>query len=470
MAYWQLERHPSDAPALLADDRTVGYGELAARADAAAALLPPGPRAVGVLVFTPEVAAVALYLGCLRSGRHVPLPVGEDLDPGLLDALLAHYRPEWVALPAARTVPAGYRNIATLDGLAIAARTDATAATPPAGELALLLSTSGSTGSPKLVRLSHAAIAANATSIVEYLGLTPADRAITTLPLSYSFGLSILASHLDAGASLVLTRRTLLEREFWARVDATSVTSLSGVPATFELLARLGLERRALPSLRMLTQAGGRLRDDLIRRNDALARERGWTFWVMYGQTEAAPRVSYVPPGRLADKIGSIGIAIPGGALEVDPANGELVYRGPNVMLGYAECRDDLALGDTQGGVLRTGDLARMDDDGYIYLTGRARRFVKLSGVRIGLDEVEHLLAADLDRPVAATGADERLVVAVAGDPAVDADAVRRILQLRLHVHPGLVQVLTPTTLPLKSTGKIDYQAIDPAPPTEQNR
>jgi acyl-CoA synthetase (AMP-forming)/AMP-acid ligase II len=470
MAYWQLERHPADAPALLAGDATVGYGELAARADAAAGLLPQGTRSVGVLVFTPEVAAVALFLGCLRNGRHVPLPVGEDLDAALLDALLAHYRPEWVALPAARPVPAGYRATATLDALTIAWRIDATAATMPADALALLLSTSGSTGSPKLVRLGHAALAANAASIVEYLGLTSADRAITTLPLSYSFGLSILASHLDAGASLVLTRHSLLEREFWALVDSAGVTSLSGVPATFELLARLGLDRRALPSLRMLTQAGGRLRDDLIRRFDALARARGWTFWVMYGQTEAAPRISYVPPARLADKVGSIGIAIPGGALEVDADTGELVYRGPNVMLGYAECRDDLALGDTQGGVLRTGDLARMDADGYVHLTGRARRFVKLSGVRIGLDEVEHLLAADLGRPVAATGADERLVVAVAGEPAADADAVRRILQLRLHVHPGLVRVATPATLPLKSTGKIDYQALDPAPSTDQNR
>jgi acyl-CoA synthetase (AMP-forming)/AMP-acid ligase II len=470
MAYWQLERHPPGAPALLADDGTIGYGDLAARADAAIASLPAGRRTVGVLVFTPEIAAVALFLGCLRSGRHVALPVGEDLDPGLLDALLAHYRPEWVALPAARAVPAGYRQSAMLDGLVIATRGDVAAAAPPADALALLLSTSGSTGSPKLVRLGHAAIAANATSIVEYLGLRPADRAITTLPLSYSFGLSILASHLDVGASLVLTRRTMLEREFWAQVDATGVTSLSGVPATFELLARLGLERRTLPSLRMLTQAGGRLRDDLIRRYDALARERGWTFWVMYGQTEAAPRISYVPPARLADKVGSIGIAVPGGTLAVDAETGELIYRGPNVMLGYAERRDDLALGDTQGGVLRTGDLARIDDDGYAYLTGRARRFVKLSGVRIGLDEVEHLLAADLDRPVAATGADERLVVAVAGEPAADADAVRRILQLRLHVHPGLVRILTPATLPLKATGKVDYQALDNTPPADQNR
>ncbi len=460
MAYWQLERHEAGAPALLADDRVLSYSELAARADAVAALLPSGRRTVGVLVFTPDVAAIALFLGCLRSGRHVPLPVAEDLDPGLLDGLLAHYRPEWIALPAARSVPAGYREITALDGLAIAFRIDDAASTEPAAQLALLLSTSGSTGSPKLVRLGHAAIAANAASIVEYLGLSAADRAITTLPLSYSFGLSILASHLEAGASLVLTRHTLLEREFWRLADTTGVTSLSGVPATFELLARLGLERRALPSLRMLTQAGGRLRDDLVRRFDALARQRGWTFWVMYGQTEAAPRISYVPPARLAEKIGSIGIAIPGGALAIDPANGELVYRGPNVMLGYAECRDDLALGDCARGVLHTGDLARVDDDGYFYLTGRARRFIKLSGVRIGLDEVEHLLAREFDRAVAASGEDERLIVAVAGEPAADADAVRRILQLRLHVHPGLVRVLTPATLPLKSTGKIDYQAI----------
>lgn len=469
MAYWQLERHPAAAPALWQGERRVDYGELAARADAAAALL-PAARGAGVLVFAPEVDAVALYLGCLRGGLQVPLPVGEDLDPGLLATLLEHYRCDWLALPRGRALPAGWRRRARLDALDIAEPERGGVDLPPHPELALLLSTSGSTGSPKLVRLSHAAIAANARAIADYLGLESADRAITTLPLSYSFGLSILASHLEAGAAVVLTRQTPLERGFWAELDARAVSSLSGVPASFELLHRLGLERRELPSLRMLTQAGGRLRDELLRHFDALARARGWRFYVMYGQTEAAPRISYVPPERLADKIGSIGIAIPGGELSVDPDSGELVYRGPNVMLGYAASRADLVLGDEQGGVLRTGDLARRDADGYFHLIGRARRFVKLAGIRVGLDEIETLLAARFDRAVAATGDDDALLVAVAGVPAVGAEAVRAELQARLRIHPGHVRVLSPAALPLMPTGKIDYAALAAAADAESGR
>ena len=260
-------------------------------------------------------------------------------------------------------------------------------------DLALLLSTSGSTGSPKLVRLTLKNLAANADSIAQYLQLTSQERPITSLPMSYSYGLSVINSHLHAGATIVFTDDGVLRREFWDAVDRYGCTSFAGVPYTYQMLLQTGLLNKKGSSLKMLTQAGGRLDERYIQQMHELALVRGWKFFVMYGQTEATARISYVPFEQLGSKIGSVGIAIPDGSLTVDEHTGELVYCGPNVMLGYAECREDLAKGDELHGVLRTGDLARQDADGYFYITGRLKRFLKMFGKRFNLDDVEKILS-----------------------------------------------------------------------------
>ncbi len=226
------------------------------------------------------------------------------------------------------------------------------------------------------------------------------------------------------------------------------------------MLRRVDLERFQLDRLRMLTQAGGRLRDALIEHFLEVGERLGLQFFVMYGQTEAGPRISYVPANFLRDKVGSIGIAVPGGKLDLDPASSELVFKGQNVMLGYAECREDLANGDEFNGVLHTGDLARRDADGYFYITGRSKRFVKISGNRVNLDEVEAMLSAELVRTVACSGGDDDLVVFVIGEPGPDEILARRLIQLRYKLFPGHVRLKALPSLPLMSTGKIDYQAL----------
>ncbi|UNK56449.1 AMP-binding protein [Pseudoxanthomonas daejeonensis] len=460
MAFWELERHPPHAPALVDAKRTISYSSLATQADAMVATLPHGERTLGFLAFANNIEAVSLCLGALRSGHHVPLLLQADMDPALLAALAAHYRPDWLALAPGTAVPEGYRPHATHDDLVIHVAVEPFAGGKPHPDLALLLSTSGSTGSSKLVRLSYAGLAANAASIVAYLGLRATDRAITTLPLAYSFGMSILNSHLEAGASMVLTDESMVGRRFWEIAQAQKITSLSGVPATFEMLRRVGLERFHLDRLRMLTQAGGRLRDALIEEFLDASERLGLEFFVMYGQTEAGPRISYVPSGTLRSKIGSIGIAVPGGELELDATSGELVFTGQNVMLGYAARREDLAAGDEAGGVLRTGDLARRDADGYFYITGRAKRFVKISGNRVNLDEVESMLAGDLHRAIACSGSDDDLVVFVPGQADVDQAVVRQLIQQRYKLFPGHVRLKSLPALPLLGTGKVDYQAL----------
>lgn len=456
MPFWNLEKHGSRI-ALIDGGHTLDFLELAHRADQLAAQLPSGPG-MGLLCMPSSADAVALYLGALRSGRQVPLLLQADTDPALLGALVSHYRPEWVA--SMGEAASGYRTVNRGQALALHVRESAQAATAPHPDLALLLSTSGSTGSSKLVRLSATGLDANASAIVEYLGLRADDRAITTLPLAYSFGMSILNSHLAVGGSIVLSSDSLMTRPFWDSARAHGVTSLSGVPATYEILRRMGIARLQLPSLRMLTQAGGRLRDDLVAYFAESCRQHGLEFFVMYGQTEASPRISYVPAARIVDKVGSIGIPVPGGSIQVDAASGELIYSGPNVMMGYAVNREDLGKEDEMNGVLRTGDLARVDEEGFHYITGRAKRFLKISGNRINLDEVEAMLSAALDQQIVCSGSDDDLVAFSHGDRIAEQSRVRQLAQDRYKLFGGHVRALHLDALPLMASGKVDYQSL----------
>ena len=461
MAFWSLKTDGGAVALLDGSGASLTYAQLARRADELAAQLPQSPaRTVGFLLFPPTFDAVSLYLGALRSGRHVPLLLPPGIHPALLAELLAKYQPEWIVTGS--EPPAGYRQRLQTHGSALYVRMDpAAGALPvPHESLGLLLSTSGSTGSQKLVRLAYTALDANAASIVEYLRLGEGDRAITTLELSYSFGMSILNSHLAAGASVVLTNETLLSRGFWDLAQKSHITSLSGVPSQFAMLRRAGLEKRGLGSLRMLTQAGGNLSEPLKREFKALTDRLGSEFFVMYGQTEAAPRISYVPPARLDEKLGSIGVAVPGGALDLDPSTSELIYRGANVMLGYAESRADLDRGDDLAGVLRTGDIGRRDAEGFYFLTGRLKRFIKLSGARVNLDDVEKILVNDFDTPLACVGTDERLVVVLTESSSVTDAAIRELLRVRCDIYAGLVAVERKSALPLTDNGKVDYPAL----------
>lgn len=347
-------------------------------------------------------------------------------------------------------------------------------------DLALMLSTSGSTGSAKLVRLSRRNLQANAEAIGAYLGLTPDDRAPTTLPMQYCYGLSVINSYLTAGAGLVLTDLSVVDRCFWDLFRAAGATSLAGVPYTFELLDRVGFEDMALPTLRYVTQAGGKLPPDQVRRYTAVGQRDGWEFFVMYGQTEATARMAYLPPALAAHHPQAIGVAIPGGSFRLerfdatpgvgddgDSAVGELVYSGPNVMLGYAERPGDLALGRTMD-ELRTGDVARRSADGLYEVIGRRSRFVKPFGLRVDLDELERLVALAGVTGLC-TGDDQRVVVAV--EARGHGATIGRLISDQVGLPPTRVVVVEVDQLPRLANGKPDYGAVAalaPAPATEE--
>lgn len=423
-------------------------------ASAALADLLPGPRSLVFVFCRNDAFSVASYLACLRKG-HAAALLDADAPSGQQERLVGLYEPDAILASGGGGWGGPYRRRELAGGCLL------TRASPgpvrPAPALALLLSTSGTTGSPKLVRLSAANLESNARSIAAYLGLGPGERALAHLPLHYSYGLSVLNSHLAAGACVVLSRAGLMQEEFWRTLAQERCTSLAGVPYTFAMLSRLGFERRSLPALRTLTCAGGALDTASVLRYDALMKSRGGRLFVMYGQTEATARMSYLPPESLPEKAGSVGVAVPGGALCLRE-DGEVLYSGPNVSLGYASCSEDLCRGDERRGLLETGDLGRLDAQGYLTLTGRKSRFSKVFGLRISLDEVEQRARAKA--PAAAAAAPDRIVVFCEGGSPAEHEALRLELAREYRVNHSAFEVRGLPALPLKPSGKVDYDRL----------
>ncbi|MFE4001198.1 non-ribosomal peptide synthetase [Nocardioides sp. YIM B13467] len=428
-----LNGRPGD-PAVITDETTLTYAELEkAVMDRAAAY---GPSCGVVL-----------------------LEAGNDLDSviGYLAALAAR-RPVLLTPPGGDHAELRMRYRAAFDG-----RADLHP------DLALLLSTSGSTGSPKLVRLSRDNLAANAASIAAYLGLTSADRAMSSLPLHYCYGLSVLNSHLSVGAAVILTDLSVADECFWDVVARHGATSFAGVPYTFDLLDTSGFADRSLPSLRYITQAGGKMPSETVRRYATLGESRGWDLIVMYGQTEATARMAYLPPALAASRPEAIGIPIPGGHFRLDPVDGagagledgvgELVYTGPNVMMGYAESVADLARGPELT-ELRTGDLARQADDGLWEITGRRSRFGKILGLRVDLDRIESELAASAGCGTVRAVAPGARLHLFTDDPG-SVDRLPGLVDGIVALPRALVQVHPIEEVPRTPNGKVDYATLN---------
>lgn len=448
--------HPPGAPAVIADDgRSWTYAELRNRCDQFCDALHARDKTFGFLLSRNTPECLAAYIGSLRGGHAVCL-LDSELPAELLNSLVETYSPDWIFTERDRTFE-GYGIEEIAEGRLFRRIGDSNGDRLH-GDLALLLPTSGSTGSPKLVRLSLENLQANAASICEYLKIDSTERPITSLPMAYSYGLSVLNSHLLSGACILMSSASFLQSAFWDFLRENDATSLAGVPYHYETMMRMRLLDRSLPTLKTVTQAGGRLAPEHIAQVSALSRKYDRRFFVMYGQTEATARISYVPPERLDDKIGSIGIAIPRGQLSCDPDSGELLYAGPNVMLGYAESRPDLAKGDEMVGHLRTGDLARVDEEGYYYIVGRLKRFLKIFGKRFSLDEIEQLLRRHCEAPLACFGSDDRLRIAIEGP--FDEQNAQDVIEGTLKLHRSAYRIVQIPVLPRLPNGKLNYQAL----------
>lgn len=425
-------------------------------------------RVIVMVLCKSTPGSVMGVMSFLMNGQ-IPLLLESNIEMEFVSELISRYQIEYVFVPKDyHTKFVDYEEVKELCDFVLLKTPESEGETPH-NDLALLLSTSGSTGSPKLVRLSYQNIASNGRSIIQYLNLHENDRAITTFPSSYSFGFSILNSHFLAGASIVLTQNSVMEREFWSLFERFSPTSLSGVPFTFEMLKRIGFfAKKSPPNLKMITQAGGKMSEGLITEINLFSKSNDIAFFVMYGQTEATARISYLDPRYTSEKIGSIGKAIPGGCLQViqlgsdveleSDTVGELVYSGPNVMLGYAENRLDLVKSDELLGRLPTGDLAKVDQDGFYYVVGRIKRILKVYGRRVNLDEVEVLLKKQFGT-VACQGLDDNLVIFTTGDNEIS--DIKKFASIKFKLNHLGITVIKVTEIPRLSNGKINYRELE---------
>ena len=454
--------------ALIEGDRHVTYTELHGLSSQIAQLCVG--RSIVFVLCSNCVSSIAGYVGFVNRGV-VPLLLDNAIDSDLLSHLVDAYCPGYLWLPQERSSAfEGAKIIYELDGYVMLRMEDSD--TPRIYDgLGLLMSTSGSTGSPKLVRQSYTNLRANTESIVEYLGITGSDRAITSLPMNYVYGLSVINTHLWAGATLVLTDLACYGKAFWELVRSEGVTSFAGVPFMYEMLEKLRFTKKMeLPSLRTMTQAGGKLAPDLQDRFAHYAANHGISFVVMYGASEATARMGYLPAEHAIDKRGSMGVAIPGGRFElvdedgvvIDGSDvaGELVYYGNNVALGYALCANDLAKGDEWHGRLVTGDVAKRDSDGYYYVVGRLKRFVKIVGRRTNLDEMERLLIrrfGTLD--IACGGRDDLLAVFIVDGSL--ADEVIEYVYETTEINRRMIAVRVVDEIPKNPSGKTLYGELN---------
>jgi len=458
MMYFWNNGHPGNHAAFIEEEETILFSELDRDVQACMEKLHSETKELLFLLCKNTYSTICLYLAALRGGKTVCL-LPASLDPGLLAHLIESYQPEWLAVSDlnAGGELSGYETFQHFRSHTLFQRRKVSEHPPIHPELALLLSTSGTTGSPKMVRLSYDNLQANASSIVEYLKLNGDHRPITTLPMSYSYGLSVINSHLLAGACTILTEESIVSRTFWDQFNTNRAASIAGVPYTYQMLRRLKFAEMDLPSLKQMTQAGGRLPADLQRYFGEVCSVRGIEFYVMYGQTEATARMSYLPPEKMLTKPGSIGIVIPNGNLRVDEQE-ELIYAGPNVMLGYAESRGDLKRGDEQHSVLRTGDLAEFDEDGYCFIKGRLKRFVKPFGLRINLDDIESYLEKKFAGRFFCVGNDTKIVILCESEPLLE---VARLDTLqRYGLHHSTIKAIRIDDVPILNSGKTDYSVL----------
>ena len=486
-----------DALALIERDREVSYGALDRMANQCAHLfrqcgLAPDDRVVVALDNSAEMAAA--YFGAMKAGGvAVPLPAGPRSDR--LPAALADCTPQVAIVDAATATVLGPRGVfagvphvfvlepsdptesfAGLVAALAACPVEAVEASRSDADLAAIIYTSGSTGEPRGVMLSHRNFVANTASIVSYLQLTAADRVMCVLPFNYVYGLSLLHTHVAVGGSVVIENRGAFPNVVLEAMAAHNATGFAGVPSTFALmLHRSNIAESSLPHLRYVTQAGGGMPPAKI--SEWLERGPKAHFYVMYGATEAAARLTYLPPADLGRKLGSIGRAIPNveirivaedGRVAAVGETGELVARGASISSGYWNRPDESAERFRAEGY-RTGDLGYVDDEGFLFLVGRQHDMIKVGANRVGAREIEDVLhqhpavieAAVMAAPHDLLGEVPVAFVALREPLANAAEALRAFCASHLTAYKVPARVETMSELPkLPGSGKLDRASL----------
>lgn len=456
---YNLDSANSESIAFVDDKNiTVTYGELVQFIASTSVLLPS--RSLVFILGDNTTPVASFFCTCIEN-MWVPLLLNKDIDDALLEVYLDKYKPKAIFSNDKKT----FDNEVLLEWDDYKLYNYSQELSLLHQDLSLLLPTSGSTGSPKLVRHSYQNLSFSAKSVSEFYKLTANDVGLALLPIYYTMGLSVITSHLQVGAKVVLTNYPLTDRNFWTILKEQSITVLTGVPYTFEVLFKMRFERVSLPSLRIITQGGGKLSEHLW---DALANyadTKKIEFIATYGQTEGTARMAYLESSKATTKKGSIGKAIPGGVFEIWDENdnpitseeqtGELIYKGLNVTLGYADNSEDLLLGDLRNGILKTGDVVKRDSEDYIFIIGRMKRFLKIYGLRISLDETELLIKNNFHIDCFAAGDDNLLKIYVTEESVKD--EIKTWLSGKINLFHQAIEVFYIEKIERNSSGKIIF-------------
>ena len=397
---------------------------------------------LALIIMNNDLGAVVFYLLCLKAGI-VPIIVEKNASAIEIQQYIQQYEPEYIlTLKSNMTIQSVLEKWSFHPIKEIFRHTlyekGKSGRKKIHKDLAILLPTSGTTHVSKLVRISRENLNDNAENICEALKIQSDDIAVTSLPLSYTYGLSVLNTHLFKHATVLLTDKSVLQKSFWELVDKYKVTSFAGVPYTYELLQMNGHLEKENP-IKVYTQAGGRLSPGLQKIYTGHCIETDKKFFVMYGQTEATARMSVLQMEDAQRKTGSVGKAIPGGTFFVEKnrgsdQDGEIIYSGKNVCMGYCSCLEDLELGDVNEGSLRTGDFGYLDEDGFLYITGRKGDFIKKYGRRINLNSISQMIEEIWEVKTCCTYKNNLIVIVYEEKSRNRIPEIQRELYQRLHL------------------------------------
>ena len=461
---WNLDQHKGMLALLDDKGDSVTYSDIIEESRVLGQKI--GGRCIVFSLCTNSIGSIVGYASFLEN-EIVPVMLSSEIDRKLLEELDSKYQPTFYWVPSDMTFD-GYEKIHDYHGYSLLKTGYEKYDINP--ETCELLTTSGSTGNPKLVRQSYKNVLSNTRSIIKYLGIDSSERPITLLPFNYTYGISVVNTHLYAGATILVTDKSVMQKEFWAFFKEKGATSISGVPYTYEMLDRLRFRTMKLDSLRTMTQAGGRLSEALQMKFGEYALETERRFFVMYGQCEATARMAYLPPEHVVDHCGFIGVAIPGGEftivdtndepIEVPNVAGELVYKGDNVTLGYALSKEDLIKDDERNGVLHTGDIAERDEQGFYRIVGRMNRFLKVYGNRVNMDDVEKMVNREFSVDCACVGRDDHVVLCVVADDSINPKIIDFISQ-KTNINRIAISVRNIDEIPRNESGKIAYKVLN---------
>ena len=396
-----------------------------------------------------------------ENNKQVPLLLSAKLDEELLNNLESMYQPSYYWVPEWKEHDIKGEEVYSSNGYVLIK----TQYEPyPLNEkLSMLLTTSGSTGSPKLVRHKYGNLEANAENVAKVFSWRPDEEiGICDLPMNYTMGLNVINSHLVIGASVLMVKANLMDADFWEFIKINGGTSFCGVPFSYEIMRRIGFDKMELPDLYTLAEGGGKLTDKMFKWVATYAKDKGKRFCATFGTSETSARMAFLDPEMALEKIGSIGKAIPNGELflldevvsEDGSTTGELGYRGPNVTMGYAQNRDDLMKDDEFCGEYHTGDIAKRDPDGYYYIVGRKGRFLKLFGLRVSLDETERILKTQYPNvDLACTGNDKQMNIFVTDNELKD--EIIPFISKKTNLHNSAFKVYVIDKIPRNNYGKV---------------